>query len=89
MIEINMQKIGDTRHEVFTLLNDCFNESGGWVQMDCRISDPKIEGDAFFINASDNKVAKNGDYSPLSMTKGELYDFISYLKKCHDSMSSN
>jgi len=89
MTEINEQKIGDTKHEVFTLLNDGFhNEEGftGWVQMECRLSDMECEGEAFFISVSDDKVAKNGDYAPLEMDKKELEQFIGYLNKCYKHM---
>tara|TARA_R110000822_G_scaffold74863_1_gene179821 strand:- start:13181 stop:13444 length:264 start_codon:yes stop_codon:yes gene_type:complete len=86
MTEINIQKIGDTNHEIFTLLNDGFNGVNGWLQMECRLSDMECEGEAFFINVSDDKVAKNGDYSPLEMDKAELKQFIEYLNICHEAM---
>jgi hypothetical protein len=86
MIQVNEQKIGDIKHEVFTLLNDGFNGVNGWVEMECRLSDMNCEGEAFFINVSDEKVAKNGDYSPLEMDKTELKQFIDYLNKCYNSM---
>ena len=81
MIEISEQNIGKTKREVFTLLNDRFNSVNGWVEMECRLSDMEREGEAFFISVSDEKVAKNGDYSPLEMDKSELKQFIDYLNK--------
>lgn len=86
MIEINKQKIGNTKREVFTLLNDGFNGVNGWVQMECRLSDMECEGEAFFISVSDDKVAKNGDYAPLEMDKEELKQFMDYLKNCYEAM---
>lgn len=85
MIEVNKQKIGKTTHEVFTLLNDGFVPSG-WVQLDCRLSDMKSEGEAFLISVSDQNVAKNGDYAPLEMNKAELKTFIEYLSRCYNAM---
>ena len=85
MIEVNEQKIGKTRHEVFTLLNDGFNDNG-WIQLDCRLSNMKSEGEAFFISVSDQNVAKNGDYAPLEMNKTELKTFIEYLSRCYNAM---
>ena len=86
MTEIQIEKIGDTNHEVFTLLNDGFNDVNGWVQMKCRLSDMECEGEAFFIDVSDKKVAKNGDYAPLEMDKKELKQFIDYLNRCYNNM---
>ena len=86
MIEINEQKIGKTNHKVFTLLNDGFNGVNGWVEMECRLSDMKYEGEAFFITVSDDKVCKNGDFAPLEMDKPELKQFIDYLNKSYEAM---
>lgn len=86
MIEISEQKIDETKHKVFTILNDGFNGVNGWVEMECRLSDMECEGVAFFISVSDEKVAKNGDYSPLEMDKIELKQFIDYLNKMYKQM---
>jgi hypothetical protein len=88
MIEINKQEIGGKFYEVFTLLNEGYITNGveGWVQMECRISDMDCEGNQFFIGVLDDNVVKNGDYSPLSMEKSELKQFIDYLQKRYEEM---
>ena len=89
MIELNKIKVGDNYHDTFTLLNDgiCSTKSkAGWVEMTCRLTDMEIEGVALLIDVTDDKVAKDGDYSPLSMDKSELKQFIDYLSECHEKM---
>jgi hypothetical protein len=85
MIEIKRKLIGDKEFKVFTLLCDGFMPRG-YVEMDCRLSDMDCEGEAFFINVTDETLAKQGDYAPLEMDKQELKQFIDYLKECYESM---
>lgn len=85
MIEISKIKIGDCEHKQFTLLNDGFIPSG-FVQMDCRLSDMDIEGEAFFISVTNEIEDKIGDYAPLEMDKKELKQFIDYLQDCYKEL---
>ena len=86
----NVKEIGGDCFNTFTILNEGFKSDNGkyegFVWLECRISDMKSEGNAFFIDVTDSEVAKKGDYSPLELDKKELGDFISYLKRCYSEM---
>ena len=85
MIEVSDKKLGDETFKTFTILCDGFVPKG-YVQMECRLSDMKVEGEAFFIDVFDETTIKHGDYSPLTLEKHELKQFIDYLEWCHKSM---
>lgn len=88
MIEIKEISIGDSKHQQFSLLNDGFQPSG-FVLMECRNSDMKWEGCEFFIDVTTDMVKNEGDkvhYSPLSMEKTELKQFIDFLQARYDEL---
>ena len=85
MIEVNTILIGDCTHKEFTVLCEGIN-GNGHVEMKCRTSDPKVEGDVFFMDVSSEIDDKTGDYAPMIMDKVELGRFIEYLKGVHSQM---
>ncbi len=85
MVETKTEIIGDRGYEIFTILNDGFLPSG-FVEMKCRLSDMECEGEAFFIDVTNEIEDKQGDYAPLEMNKKELKQFIEYLNLRYNEM---
>ena len=83
MIDTNLEKIGKDYFHIFTIINEAFNGENGWVELTCRVSDMKSEGEHVFIDVTDSKVCKNGSFAPITLDKSDLEQFIKFLTHCH------
>ena len=88
MVEINEVTIGETKHKQFSLLNDGFTPEG-YILMEVRNSDLIFEPKELFIDITTDMAKHKNDkihYSPLSMTKPELKQFIEFLQERYNEL---